>query len=82
VRVKLLFFAAIRDLVGKDEAEIVLAENSCTIHELAARLEAEWEPLRGRMASVRLAKNEELAVANDVVSDGDVIALIPPVAGG
>jgi molybdopterin converting factor small subunit len=31
---------------------------------------------------VRLARNEEFARDEDPISDGDVIALIPPVAGG
>jgi molybdopterin converting factor small subunit len=31
---------------------------------------------------VRFARNEEFAQNADVLADGDVVALIPPVAGG
>jgi molybdopterin converting factor small subunit len=34
------------------------------------------------MKSVRLARNEEFAVGTEPLEEGDVIALIPPVAGG
>ena len=36
----------------------------------------------GRLASVRFARNEEFAESRDAIAEGDVIALIPPVAGG
>ena len=82
MKVKLLFFAAVRELVGTDEAEVELPSDVCTIQRLAAHLEQRYEPLRGRMASVRLARNEAFADAADPIAEGDVIALIPPVAGG
>ena len=33
-------------------------------------------------SSQRVARNEEFAELDDVVTENDVIALIPPVAGG
>jgi molybdopterin converting factor subunit 1 len=76
----ILYFAAVRELVGKDEERIDFAGG--TIAELAAFLQAHQPALAGRLASVRFARNEEFAHDGDVVADGDVIALIPPVAGG
>jgi molybdopterin converting factor small subunit len=34
------------------------------------------------MASVRIARNELFARDDEALQDGDVLALIPPVAGG
>jgi molybdopterin synthase sulfur carrier subunit len=82
VKVKLLFFAAVRELVGRDEEEVELPADVCTIQQLSAHLEQRYEPLRDRMRSVRLARNEEFAGPNETMKEGDVIALIPPVAGG
>ncbi len=80
--VQLLYFAAIRDLVGRDEESVELPANVRTIGDLRAWLERERECLRGRLGSVRLAKNEAFVTDADEVAHDDVIALIPPVAGG
>jgi molybdopterin converting factor small subunit len=34
------------------------------------------------MGHIRFARNEEFARNDDALADGDVVALIPPVAGG
>ncbi len=34
------------------------------------------------MSHIRFARNEEFARLADAITDGDVVALIPPVAGG
>jgi molybdopterin converting factor small subunit len=38
--------------------------------------------LRGRLVGVRVAVNEEFADPADAIGPNDVVALIPPVAGG
>jgi len=79
---QLLYFAAVRELVGKDEESVSVPSEVATIGTLRHWIEREREPLRGRLGAVRLARNEEFARDEDPISDGDVIALIPPVAGG
>lgn len=80
VTITILYFAAVRDLVAMPEEKI--ATDAKTIAELRAWLERNRPALEGRLASVRFAKNEEFASDSDSIADGDVIALIPPVAGG
>lgn len=80
--VTLLFFAAVRDLVGKDEERLALPESVTTIAELASFLAEHYPPLAGRLGSVRFARNETFATNDEPIAEGDVIALIPPVAGG
>lgn len=77
--ITVLYFAAVRELVGTDEEKL---EFSGTIAELGRALELRHAPLAGRLASVRFAKNETFATNDEVVASGDVVALIPPVAGG
>jgi molybdopterin converting factor subunit 1 len=79
---RVLYFAAVRDLVGKNEEELDLPESVTRISELALHLERVHPELRGRLASVRIAVNETFASEADPVRPGDVVALIPPVAGG
>ena len=80
--ITVLYFAAVRDLVGRDEERLELPAGVATIGALAAHLSAVHPPLEGRLSYVRFARNEELANVSDAVLDGDTIALIPPVAGG
>lgn len=80
--ITILYFAAVRDLVGKDEEKIDLPSSVTTIATLSSHLASRHPALEGRLAPVRFARNEEFAKNEDPVADGDVIALIPPVAGG
>jgi molybdopterin synthase sulfur carrier subunit len=82
VNVTILYFAAIRDLVGKDEERVELPGDIATIVALAAHLPKLHPQLEGRLGYVRFARNEEFAQNADPIAEGDVIALIPPVAGG
>ena len=42
----------------------------------------EHKELQSMRGSVRIAVNEELAKEGDRLADGDVVAFLPPVAGG
>jgi molybdopterin converting factor subunit 1 len=82
VKVKVLYFAAVRDLAGVDEEEMTLPGDVSTIDAFCTHLQSVKPSLEGRLGHVRFARNEEFAHGPDAISDGDVIALIPPVAGG
>jgi molybdopterin converting factor subunit 1 len=80
--IQILYFAAVRDLVGKSEETMTLAPEVRTIGALRARLEIAVPALAGRLAGVRWAKNEVFVSMDATLAEGDVVALIPPVAGG
>jgi molybdopterin synthase sulfur carrier subunit len=82
MKIMVLYFAAVRELVGKDEEEIELPPSVTNIGLLAAHLPRLHASLAGRLSSVRLARNETFATNDEHIEEGDVIALIPPVAGG
>ena len=82
MKIKVLYFAAVREIVGKDEEEVDLPASVSTIGALVAHLPSVHGGLAGRMASVRLARNETFATNDEHLEEGDVVALIPPVAGG
>jgi molybdopterin synthase sulfur carrier subunit len=82
IRVRVLYFAAVRDLVGREEEELALPDGVATVGAFTAWIEAQRPELAGRMGSVRVARNEVFAVSGETLSQGDVLALIPPVAGG
>jgi sulfur-carrier protein len=80
--VTVLYFAAVRDLVGTGEEAIALPPAVVTLGGLAEHLTVLHPSLAGRLECVRFARNEEFASLADAVADGDTVALIPPVAGG
>ena len=82
VTITLLYFAAIRDLVGRAEEKMALPPEITSIGALAAHLAKIIPGLLPRLGSVRWAKNEIFVDFTATLEEGDVIALIPPVAGG
>lgn len=82
MKIAILYFAAVRELVGAEREELELPASVRSIADLGAWLERERAPLRDRLSHVRFAINEEFADPQDELRDGDVVALIPPVAGG
>lgn len=80
MQLTVLYFAAVRELVGTDEEKVAFA--GATIADFAVFIAQHRPVLAGRLGSVRFARNEEFARNEDGIADGDVIALIPPVAGG
>ena len=80
MRVRSLFFASYRDLVGAEEIELDLPEGSTVselVHQVRSRPGAEAIP-----EVPVVAVNREYASTDTVLSDGDEVAFIPPVAGG
>jgi molybdopterin synthase sulfur carrier subunit len=82
MRVRVLYFAAVRDLVTREEESLDLPEPVRTVGDFTAWIASRHGALAGRMASVRIARNETFALADEALAEGDVLALIPPVAGG
>jgi molybdopterin converting factor small subunit len=68
--------------VARDDESAVLPAGVVTVGDFATWIAAHHPPLEGRMGSVRVARNEAFAEAGDRIHEGDVLALIPPVAGG
>lgn len=82
MKVTVLYFAAVRDLVGLSEEIVDLPPGVTNVALFRAWLEGERPQLRGRLGVVRFARNEAFARDDDPVAEGDHLALIPPVAGG
>ena len=81
-KVRVLYFVGVRDLVGIPDEELVLPDEICDLDAFVRLLVAVRPALDGRLGGVRFAVNETFAAGPDPVAAGDVIAVIPPVAGG
>ncbi len=80
--VRILYFGGLREAVGIAEEALDLPATIRTVGQLATHLAGRHEGYAARTACVRLARNEAFADDDEPLEDGDVIALIPPVAGG
>ncbi|MEZ4370854.1 MAG: molybdopterin converting factor subunit 1 [Polyangiaceae bacterium] len=82
VKIELLYFAALKDLVGTAREALEIELSTPSVAELCAELERRRPELAGRLGSVRVAVNESFAEAGELIPDGATVALIPPVSGG
>jgi MoaE-MoaD fusion protein len=81
MRVRVLFFAVVRERLGRDEEELELPATA-DVTAAWGELERRHPELAALRPAVKMAVNEEFVGDDRVLADGDVIALIPPVAGG
>jgi molybdopterin synthase sulfur carrier subunit len=80
--VTVLYFAGLRDAVGCAEEALELSSALTTVGDLCEHLAARHAAYAEARAQVRVAHNEAFASGAERLADGDVVALIPPVAGG
>lgn len=81
MRVRMLYFAVLRDIIGKSEADVTIPEGSRAA-DVWQMLRRDHRELVGYEQPPLTAINESYAAADSVLRDGDELAFIPPVAGG
>src|SRR5579871_3798480 len=81
VRVKVLFFGMLRDIVGRAEEHIELADGA-KLDSLFQRYAREFPRLADFESSIVLARNHQFSERSAAVEEGDEIAFLPPVSGG
>jgi len=81
VRIRVLFFGVLRDIVGVREDSVEIPDG--------ARLDSVFEHYAGRFprlremsASLVLALNQSFSEPSAPLSEGDEVAFLPPVSGG
>ena len=81
MRIRLRLFATYREIVGS-RGLTWSARDGITLRELVDGIVAKYPRLADHRGSMLLAVNEDLAAGERVLSDGDEVALLPPVSGG
>ena len=89
MKIKVLFFASSREIVGQSEKVYEFDETtgiSISLLVLRNRLQEEFPKLQFERDHVRLAVNKKYInnneLGNVILTNGDEVALIPPIAGG
>ncbi len=81
ISVNVLFLGPAQDFAGVDSCTFEIDEPA-TVESVRAVVIERYPSLHAAMPSIRLAVNQRFAKDDTVVSNGDEIALIPPVSGG
>jgi molybdopterin converting factor subunit 1 len=81
MRVCVLYFGVLKDLIGESRAEMELPE-ALSVSELVAMHRESGKAAASVWDSLAVAVNQEYAKAGDVLREGDEVALLPPVSGG
>lgn len=83
--IKILYFAWLRDLIGKEGEEITLPKKVKTIEELIAFLSQKgsgYERAFLDLSAVKISCNHVLVGSKKSITAGDEIAFFPPFTGG
>ncbi len=81
MRVKVRFFAALREELGSGEMAQELPQGS-TLHDLIDMVLERHPVLDRYLPSLHFAVNRKYATGRIELSDGDEVAFLPPVGGG
>ncbi len=81
MRVRVLFFGVLKEIVGRAEESLEMAPESTlgTVFEVYSE---RFETLRNKRPSILFARNREFATPDTVLADEDEVAFLPPVSGG
>ena len=82
---KVLYFAWVREAVGKSQEDLIMPEGVKTVQGLVTWLKKQGEGYRMAFADdamVRVAVNQEYVNLAFLISNDDEVAFFPPVTGG
>jgi molybdopterin converting factor small subunit len=81
MRIRVLAFARLREIMEAPERLLELPLGA-RIRDCWSALAERYPALAAERASTRVARNGRLGSPDDLLADGDEVALLPPVGGG
>ncbi|OFZ90678.1 MAG: molybdopterin converting factor subunit 1 [Betaproteobacteria bacterium RBG_16_66_20] len=85
MKVRVLYFASVREKLGRDAEELELPADVSTIAGLRTHLRARggaWAEALAESRLLRTAVNQDMAPPAAAIKPGDEVAFFPPVTGG
>lgn len=81
MKVKIKFFAILRERAGAGEISKDIQDGS-TVAQLWESLQQDYPKLAGPTFRLLYAVNQSYVTPEQILKDGDEVAIIPPVSGG
>src|SRR5260370_31688713 len=81
MRVKVLFFGMLKDIVGRMEEQVELAPGA-QLSTIFDHYASQFPRLRDMAGSIVMARNQEFSSLSTAILEGDEVAFLPPVSGG
>ncbi len=81
MRVRVLFFGILKEMVGKS-VDLIDLPDGASVRDVLARYEAQNPRLKESLHSLALTVNQQYARADTLLRTNDEVALLPPVSGG
>ena len=81
MKVRVQFYAQLRDLIGARELEVQLTEGA-TVRDLLEKIYTQQPALRPHDKSILIGAGVEFVDRNYKLKPGDEISIMPPVQGG
>jgi sulfur-carrier protein len=85
LKLKILFFAGLREQLGTSSEEVEVPADVSTVAALRSHLRARGGPYEKALAEkslVRIAVNQDMVPPTARIKPGDEVAFFPPVTGG
>lgn len=81
MRVTVRFFGVLKEIAGRAEEQVEVRPGT-TLGEVFGSYAERFETLQTRRSSILFARNQEFVKGEEVLSENDEIAFLPPVSGG
>ena len=81
MKIRVKTFASVRELCGFDDKELIVSEG-INIRDVLNLLKKAHKKFNDYEGTLLYAVNEEYRSMDTVLSDGDLLAVFPPVSGG
>jgi molybdopterin converting factor subunit 1 len=81
MKIKILLFGVLKDVVGRPDETLDLADGT-RVSDVIAHYSKEFDRFKGLVPSLAIAVNQEYASLDRTLHDGDEVGLLPPVSGG
>ena len=81
MQIRVLFFGQLKDVCGRSEEGLELPSGA-SVRAVFEHYAAMFPRLAAMARSVVMARNHEFAQPGDLLSEGDEVAMLPPVSGG
>jgi molybdopterin synthase catalytic subunit len=81
LKVQVRYFALLREMAGSEGEELAL-DSGATVSGLRRELEALRPEVAEILREARFAVNQDFVGDSFELTDGDLVAVIPPVSGG